>query len=157
MCKIVTLLCHYFSYKTNMYYNKNWITSSSSVCETGLCITNVARKQSHTPLHWSSIVSVSFKFPILGHIKNFAHGLIILPLWNDQISIVRTHSTEINLKAKNINARSQTRADSRLAPSQWETSLQSNVVSHWLGANLESAQQTLVRWFLSQLATTPQS
>ena len=28
---------------------------------------------------------------------------------------------------------------SRLAPSQWETSLQSNAVSHWLGANLESA------------------
>ena len=31
------------------------------------------------------------------------------------------------------------RADSRLPPSQWETSLQSNAVSHWLGANLESA------------------
>ena len=31
------------------------------------------------------------------------------------------------------------RADSRLAPSQWETSLQSNAVSHWLSANLESA------------------
>ena len=31
------------------------------------------------------------------------------------------------------------RADSRLAPNQWETSLQSNPVSHWLGANLESA------------------
>ena len=31
------------------------------------------------------------------------------------------------------------RADSRLATSQWETSLQSNAVSHWLGANLESA------------------
>ena len=31
------------------------------------------------------------------------------------------------------------RADSRFAHSQWETSLQSNVVSHWLGANLESA------------------
>ena len=29
--------------------------------------------------------------------------------------------------------------DSRLASSQWETSLQSNDVSHWLGANLESA------------------
>ena len=27
----------------------------------------------------------------------------------------------------------------RFAPSQWETSLQSNGVSHWLGANLESA------------------
>ena len=31
------------------------------------------------------------------------------------------------------------KSDSRLAPSQWETSLQSNAVSYWLGANLESA------------------
>ena len=31
------------------------------------------------------------------------------------------------------------RADSRLAPSQWETSLQSNGISHWMGASLESA------------------
>ena len=31
------------------------------------------------------------------------------------------------------------RADSRLAPSQWERALQSKAVSHWLSANLESA------------------
>ena len=31
------------------------------------------------------------------------------------------------------------RADSRLAPSQWETLLQSNAISHWLGSNLKSA------------------
>ena len=31
------------------------------------------------------------------------------------------------------------RGDSRFAPSQWETSLQSNAVSHWLGTNTESA------------------
>ena len=31
------------------------------------------------------------------------------------------------------------RADSMFAPSQWETSLQSNVVSHWQGPNLQSA------------------
>ena len=31
------------------------------------------------------------------------------------------------------------RADSWLASSQWETSLQSNAVSHWMGANLKSA------------------
>ena len=30
------------------------------------------------------------------------------------------------------------RADSRLSPSQWEMSLQSNAISHWLSANLES-------------------
>ena len=38
------------------------------------------------------------------------------------------------------------RTDSRLAPSQWETSLQSNAVPHWLGANLES---TLVIYIVS--------
>ena len=31
------------------------------------------------------------------------------------------------------------RADFRFVPSQWETSLQSNGASYWLGANLESA------------------
>ena len=31
-------------------------------------------------------------------------------------------------------------ADSRLAHSQWETSLQSNAVSHWLGANLKCSR-----------------
>ena len=31
------------------------------------------------------------------------------------------------------------RADSRFAPRQWETSLQSNAISHWRGANLESS------------------
>ena len=31
------------------------------------------------------------------------------------------------------------RIDSKLAPSQWETLLQSNAVSRWLGANLGSA------------------
>ena len=30
------------------------------------------------------------------------------------------------------------RADTRLVPNQWEMSLQRNVASHWLGANLES-------------------
>ena len=34
------------------------------------------------------------------------------------------------------------RADSRFAPSQWETALLCNDVSHWLGARLESALYT---------------
>ena len=34
------------------------------------------------------------------------------------------------------------KADSRFAPSQWETLLQSNAVSHWLCANLDSALLT---------------
>ena len=35
------------------------------------------------------------------------------------------------------------RVDSRFAPSQWEMLLQSNGMSHWLGAKLESA----LKWF----------
>ena len=37
------------------------------------------------------------------------------------------------------------RADSRFAPSQWETALLCNDVSHWLGAKLESAL-ILTKW-----------
>ena len=36
--------------------------------------------------------------------------------------------------------------DSRLVPSQWETLLQSNSVSHWLGTNLESALHPWAQW-----------
>ena len=43
------------------------------------------------------------------------------------------------------------RVDSRLAPSQWETSLQSNAVSHWLGANLESALSFVAAAWLNHL------
>ena len=39
---------------------------------------------------------------------------------------------------------SNSRADSRFVPSQWETSLQSNAVSHWPGANLESALELYI-------------
>ena len=39
------------------------------------------------------------------------------------------------------------RADYRFASRQWETSLQSNTVSHWMGANLESAWLYPVIWF----------
>ena len=34
------------------------------------------------------------------------------------------------------------RADSRFAPSQWETALLCNDISHWLGTNLDSALHT---------------
>ena len=42
----------------------------------------------------------------------------------------------------NFTKFSQNRADSRFAPSQWETLLQSNTVSHWLGT--ESALQNIL-------------
>ena len=48
------------------------------------------------------------------------------------------------------------KADSRLAPSQWETLLWSNTVSHWLGANLESSLKKLtVYMFLVETNEEP--
>ena len=40
------------------------------------------------------------------------------------------------------------RADSRLAPNQWEMSLQSNAISHWLSTNLESALKWTVYYIM---------
>ena len=40
----------------------------------------------------------------------------------------------------------------RLVPNQWETSLQSNAVSHWLGANLESSLLSCVPLIHESLA-----
>ena len=48
------------------------------------------------------------------------------------------YSLEVNLTYFRLSQFNMHRADSRFAPSQWETLLQSNRVSHWLGANLES-------------------
>ena len=53
------------------------------------------------------------------------------------VQIIRnTHMLSIT---HNVLLHYYNRADSRFAPSQWEMSLQSNAVSHWLCANLESA------------------
>ena len=46
------------------------------------------------------------------------------------------------------------RADSRFAPNQWETLLQSNTVSHWLGATLESALQLTQDFHTSMTKTS---
>ena len=46
------------------------------------------------------------------------------------------------------------RADSRFAPSQWETALLCNAVSHWLVASLESAlHEMLLSWGSFQQST----
>ena len=49
------------------------------------------------------------------------------------------------------------RAESRIASSQWETSLQSNAVSHWQGANLESLESAESRIASNQWETSLQS
>ena len=47
--------------------------------------------------------------------------------------------THIFISQELVFGKIHSRADSRLVPSQWETSLQSNGVSHWLSANQKSS------------------
>ena len=49
------------------------------------------------------------------------------------------HTVNIILQSNITSCFMHIRADSRFAPSQWETSLLCSDVSHWLGAKLESA------------------
>ena len=50
-----------------------------------------------------------------------------------------TDNNDPNVAEVHLSRSNSLKADSRFAPSQWETALLCNDVSHWLGANLESA------------------
>ena len=58
-------------------------------------------------------------------------------IWKHLVKWKKNPSTSFTHKKLHENHLCH-RADSRFAPSQWETSLQSKAVSHWLGVNLES-------------------
>ena len=60
--------------------------------------------------------------------------------------------TKTGEKGKVINYVKGLRADSRFAPSQFETALLCNDISHWLGASLESALSTACPYQPMQLA-----
>ena len=73
--------------------------------------------------------------PALGHM--YIVAMISLVSWNkERYKIMMCFFTADNKETTRLLT---SRADSRLAPRQWKTSLQCNAVSHWLGANLESA------------------
>ena len=57
---------------------------------------------------------------------------VIITMFNIKLYSIQNH----NYKGRTLSIY---RADSRFAPSQWETALLCNDVSHWLGASLESA------------------
>ena len=68
--------------------------------------------------------------------------------WHDSIFI---GSARRSMLKENIVVR----ADSRFAPSQWETALLCNNVSHWLGASLESALEVVVWFWVSLILFLP--
>ena len=106
-----------------------WISETCSV----ICI---------KPQYKYTAVSIIEKTLILLHSWNLNHGVSDLKLSKcgghaasvQRLRMISKHIDEV-VETKTTSIR----ADSRFAPNQWETSSQSNAVSHWLGANLESA------------------
>ena len=80
-------------------------------------------------------------FPRVNVVRDNGSQLYCIQLNND---IGRTISDFHLTKDSHISY--PRRVDSQFAPSQWETSLQSNAVCHWLGANWESALPTDKLW-----------
>ena len=80
------------------------------------------------PHHWPSVRGIQFR-PLNSSNKG--------PIKQKELSC--PFVTMIN-----CHGQYRIRADSRFAPSQWEMSLQSNVVSHWLSTNLESTNPLYV-------------
>ena len=82
----------------------------------------------------------------------FGHGSYLSPV--EFYSLIKTDSIKSNLCQMRTAMQRITHYysdDSRFAPSQWETSLHCNDVSHWLGASLESA---LLLWhYVSAMAS----
>ena len=69
-------------------------------------------------------------------LPSYSHGSVVI--WPPQYAN-NTSSKDCHCVRYYLLTHIHYRADAKFAPSQWETSLQSNAVSHWLGANLESA------------------
>ena len=59
--------------------------------------------------------------------------------WSDLELKKLSHSLPVMVSYGVLIDKIDSRADSRFVPSQWETALLCNDISHWLGANLESA------------------
>ena len=90
---------------------------------------------------WKVIMSNAFFFTFLNFDSNCTE---ILSIWK-QISFGSSNGLSVNRsQVMNWSNDDIYWADSRFAPSQWETVLLCNDVSHWLGASLESALRIYV-------------
>ena len=100
-------------------------------------------KWKHFPLSWPFVRGIH-RSPVNSQHKDQWRGALMSSLicvwingWvnNGEAGDLRWHCAHYDVTVMVTDCR----ADSRLAPSQWEMSLQCNAVSHWRGTYLKSA------------------
>ena len=130
----------------NHYLNQCWLLSHISVVfpweqlssETHLKLKSHQILNSNLAHNLYLICQIALKF-YRGHSCNTA---VFCAKFQSDLVIERNVMDELDFKKFDFKmsfGRICSRVDSRVASSQWETSLQSNAVPHWLAANLESA------------------
>ena len=85
--------------------------------------------------------------PTYARIDDGSRGILnrMWPIPAGNIGVIPVTGAEGHANGECKYIQKSNRVHSRLAPSQWETALQSNAVSHWLSASLESALYPIVR------------
>ena len=99
----------------------------------------------YTPIKYSTNLVVLYFMSITSVVADARHtfihihqdclpgiGTIVHRWWRNPVDYMYSKSTQLIITIVWVT-------ESRFAPGQWETSLQSNAVSHWLGAKIESA------------------
>ena len=94
-----------------------------------------------TPTRWQQLYWHWFRstFPILAETLTYNVAHLSHETRSNALKHLDFHNQLLTLYSP--------RPDSRFAPSQWETLLQSNAVSHCVGANLESALHPALFWW----------
>ena len=88
---------------------------SLPICKYSMCVVIVKRAHPDSG-KWNANPGTIYTPPCISRSNNFFSSSAVEAYWNNK-----------------------SRADSRIAPSQWETPLKSTAVSHWLGGNFDSA------------------
>ena len=119
------------------------------ICILSLCHDDVI-KWEHFPRYWPFVWGIH-RSPVNSPHKGQWRGALMFSLicarinaWvNSEAGDLRRNHAHYDVTAMWIMCR----ADSRFAPSQWETVLLGSDVSRWLGASLESALMCIVHLF----------
>ena len=120
----------------HQWHSTEWyaikILSSVKICfRSGKCVFKLSGPQCHNTPRQSYIPFISWV-----HLC-WARANYDITTYHDITRVSRPCRS--HLFDRPIGYISTYRADSRFAPSQWEMALLCNDISHWLGANLESA------------------